>query len=126
MSGKAGKIELPDIDLTKEQWQRDDKIWNTNNLIKASAKLKEYDLPISTIAMDGMPWDIDTIYDFLKHLKRIKEADLKHPILVDNYGFICNGWHRVVKAWMDGKATVKAKRFIEMPEPDDYDTKRKR
>jgi hypothetical protein len=45
------------------------------------------------------------------------DADLNVPILIDWTGGIADGRHRVIRALIEGKATVKARRLIERPAP---------
>jgi len=53
--------------------------------------------------------------DMAYHIDRVNKADFKHPILIDNQGCICDGWHRVMKAIMLGHTTIKAIRLLDMP-----------
>ena len=39
----------------------------------------------------------------------------------DDHGYIADGWHRVIKALVEGRQTIKAIRIQEMPEPDGVD-----
>jgi hypothetical protein len=61
-------------------------------------------------------WRISSTYDFITHYKRVKDTDLKYPILLDDRGCICDGWHRVAKAIIEGKKYIKAIRIEEMPD----------
>lgn len=42
----------------------------------------------------------------------------KLPIILDDLGYITDGWHRVAKAILEGKETIKAVRIQNMPAPD--------
>jgi len=80
-------------------------------------KYKVFDLPLISLGLDWNPFDYNNILDFIKHVKRVNESDLKYPILIDDLGIICDGWHRVVKAILEGKKYIKAIRLEEMPHP---------
>ncbi len=45
------------------------------------------------------------------------EADLAYPIILDPYGRIMDGMHRVVKALTEGRKTILAYRLSELPPP---------
>ena len=52
-------------------------------------------------------------------MKRVLEADYeKYPIILDNYGNVADGNHRICHAILDGKTSVLAYRLQTMPEPD--------
>ena len=46
------------------------------------------------------------------------DADMSYPIIMDDEGFIMDGWHRVAKALLEGRETIKAVRFENTPAPD--------
>lgn len=78
-------------------------------------KYTEFDLPLAGISLAAMPWDMDDIQDFIYHVNRVNSADEKYPILLDNLGTIADGWHRIVKAILSGKRTIRAIRMESMP-----------
>ena len=53
----------------------------------------------------------------LQHMKRILEADLNYPILLDSDGTIMDGAHRACRAILEGKLAVKVIQFGKTPEP---------
>ena len=52
------------------------------------------------------------------HAKLIEETSLEHPIILCPEGRVMDGMHRVCKAYMMGKETIKAKKLAVLPEPD--------
>ena len=56
--------------------------------------------------------------DIATHYLRIRDVDTSNPIVLDESGFIMDGWHRVMRAIVDGKSTIKAVRFEEEPIAD--------
>lgn len=76
---------------------------------------KPFDLPLDGIDLSSLMWRMDNTQEFITHVKRVNECDDSHPILIDDLGVICDGWHRVVKAIIKGKHTIKAIRLNEMP-----------
>ena len=78
-------------------------------------KYKVFDLPLAGINLSDLMWGIVSMRDIAYHLDRINKTDFKHPILIDDRGVICDGWHRVMKAIMLGHNSIKAIRLLDMP-----------
>ena len=55
--------------------------------------------------------------ELVGHMMSVNNADLKYPIILDEDGVIMDGRHRVMKALLEGKKTIKAVRFAENPSP---------
>lgn len=93
--------------------------WDVPVLIQFAKEnnYKVFDLPLDGINLSGLMWTIDNMRDIAYHITRINKTDLKYPILLDNLGNICDGWHRVIKAIIEGNKTIKAIRLDEMPDP---------
>jgi len=51
-------------------------------------------------------------------MKRVQNTDLKYPIILDVKGVVADGYHRVAKAILEGKSTIKAYRLKQMPPYD--------
>ena len=77
---------------------------------------KTFDLPLVGIDISHMPFSANTFGQFLYHLKRVNDTNLNYPVILDDEGVICDGWHRVAKAYLEGRPTVKAIRLLEMPD----------
>lgn len=75
-----------------------------------------FDMPIVGIDMSELPFAVDDFAQFVWQLSRVMKTDLAYPILLDDHGTICDGWHRVAKAVMEGRPTIKAIRLQEMPD----------
>lgn len=95
--------------------------WKATTLYAAAKeqKCKPYWLPIEHLDLSGMPWRCGNFDAIVYHAKRMLGTDLKHPILVGPLGNIMDGWHRIGKAMMDGKACIKAIRLDGLPDPDE-------
>lgn len=82
-------------------------------------KCRPYKLPLRFIDLDVAPWSgHKTIYWFVEHSKRVAATNLEHPVLLTPEGYIADGWHRVVKAFLEGEDHVMALRLREMPEKE--------
>ena len=88
-------------------------------------KVKEHGLQPESVTLrhldlSCLPWqdgNIQNIDCFAYNAVRIQNCDTSIPIIMRQDGFIIDGWHRVVKAILEGKKTIKAYRFEEYVEP---------
>ena len=98
------------------------KVWKVTSLIHHVKKenLEVFDLPLCCINLATTVWaDGDLkIKEFAKHWQRASETNLDDPVILDDDGFIMDGWHRVAKALFLGHSTIKAVRFDTTPECD--------
>jgi hypothetical protein len=114
-------VKLKENKLSNNVWNRTENgikySWDIPTLIQYTKeeKYKVFDLPLNGIDVSWNPFDYNNIFDFINHVKRVNEVDLKYPILIDDLGTICDGWHRVVKAIIKGDKTIKAIRIKNMP-----------
>ena len=94
--------------------------WNVARLIELSR-----DLPVKRIALDSVP-QIDTVYwtepftvrQFALHVRLVQEVDPSFPIILASDGRVMDGMHRIVRALLQGEATIPAVQFAVTPEPD--------
>ena len=117
------KVIVEKCRFSDSNYIRGEKKWAASQLIEW-CKEKEYpifNLPLAGINMSGSPFTMSCFDTFVYHCKRMYEADLKHPIILDDYGQICDGWHRVAKAILAGKTTIPAIKIEVMPEPVGYE-----
>lgn len=113
------KLGIKGIDLHENTYTRGKDRWDVPTLIEYS-KSKKYSVfkyPIEAIPLHYLPFDVNNMYDFIYQCIRINETDLKYPILIDDFGNICDGWHRIAKAIIEGRNYVNAIRLLDMPEP---------
>lgn len=59
-----------------------------------------------------------TCRSVVEHARHISNADTSDPILLSPDGYVVDGMHRVVKAFIDGLTSIGAERLKEYPEPD--------
>lgn len=93
------------------------KQYPVKDLIEVSKKLPVFEIPLQGLYLGGNPWGNFTIQNFVFHMSRVNDADLSYPVILDTEGYVCDGWHRVSKAILEGKTTIKAVRLETMPEP---------
>ena len=98
--------------------------WDVRRLIQLSQNLPVENVGLEEISeLDETHWylhegDSPTCRSILEHMALIDEADLSHPIVLDEDGRVMDGMHRVCKAVRVGKNVLLAVRFGSTPEPD--------
>ena len=92
-------------------------VWQIPTLIQycKEQNYKSFQLPLIGIYTGVNVWKLDSVKSTIETVNRINNANFDHPILLDDTGFICDGWHRVVKAITLGHDYIEAIRIEEMP-----------
>lgn len=85
--------------------------WRVSDLIEATKHLPVIEIPLDYLNFDANKFSNENIYQFAQHAKKCFDADLKYPIIIDHMGGILDGRHRMVKALILGKKTIKAKKM---------------
>ena len=78
--------------------------------------LEVFELPLKHLNIYYV-YDKLTLREMVMHMKAVNAADLQYPIILDEDGEIMDGRHRVMKAIMKGRKTIKAVRFEKNPQP---------
>lgn len=91
--------------------------WSVAKLIDDAKHLPIFDCPIACVDISQAVWDGESILGLAFHCKRVMDADTNEPILLDWHGRVADGRHRIMKAIIDGKATIKARRMSWQPDP---------
>jgi hypothetical protein len=97
--------------------------WDVDRLIRLAA-----DLPTEEVALDDLP-EIDSEYWFdelerptvrkvIEHFRRVNEVDPSYPVILGPGNRVMDGMHRVARALLEGRTTINARRFRDLPEPD--------
>jgi hypothetical protein len=96
-------------------------IWYVDDLWHLSHSLPVKEMsPENVIDLDRDGWfskDAPTPRNILKHMKRILDADLNYPIILNADGLIMDGAHRACKAILQNLKTVKVVQFEKAPNP---------
>lgn len=112
-------VKVTGCKLSENTFSSGEKVWVIANLIEKAKDLAPFDLPLAAIYSGSEVWTpVASAYGLAKEMRRVLDVDTSHPIILDQEGFIMDGWHRVARALIDGKATIKAVRFDETPAPD--------
>lgn len=98
-------------------------VWYTENLWIQASDLSPFEIDVSSIKeLDEDCWfgqKKPTLREIARHCKKINNASLKYPIILNADGSLMDGGHRLCKAILEGRKTIKAVQFPSMPEPDE-------
>jgi len=95
--------------------------WDVHRLIELTKESPVEDVAIKDIEeLDEPYWfdNLPTCRDISVHVQLCNEADLSYPIILSSAGRVMDGMHRIVKALLEGRTSVKAVRIVGDPEPD--------
>ncbi len=90
--------------------------WSVPRLFELSRNLPVMEVPINHLSL-YYTYEKLTLRDMVMHMNAINNADLDKPIILDEDGELMDGRHRLMKAMLLGKETIKAVRFDENPSP---------
>jgi len=113
-------VKIAGVALAENTYQHEDRVWIVANLVERAKNLPVFDLPLAAIHAGSSVWNpVSSAYGLAQQMRRVLDVDTSHPIILDQEGFIMDGWHRVTRALVEGKTTIKAVRFDVTP-PHDY------
>ena len=100
--------------------------WDVDRLVALSKDFPVLPVLLTDIRELGEPFSSEfdetaSWRSMIEHIRLIEMADLRFPIILSSDGRVMDGMHRVVKALLDGRATIDAVRFTADPEPDYVD-----
>lgn len=102
-------------------------VWDVRKLLRDAAKLPVIEVELDAIAeLDENWWyqgkgDIPTGRSIADHYQQMQSADLQYPILLCAQGRLMDGMHRVLKAYSEGRSTIRARQLEQTPPPDYVD-----
>jgi hypothetical protein len=97
---------------------------DVDRLIRLTAGLPVVEVPLHAIrdlhtpywAFPGSP--APTVRELIGHMRLVRDVDPQYPVILGSDGRVMDGMHRIVKAVLDGRTTIRAFRFDPVPEPD--------
>lgn len=113
-------VKINSLAFEDSEYQRDSEVWKASTLY-LFAKAKEYpvfDLPLVAVDLSDKVFEVPNLRSFIYQCKRVYNCTFDYPVLLDDYGQIADGYHRVCKAILEGKKAIKAIRLEEMPAYD--------
>jgi len=112
-------VKLPQTGIEENTFNDGDKVWYVSNLICLAKNLPQFDLPLIAIDSGREVWSpVTSAYALAKQMRRVLDLDPEYPVILDELGFIMDGWHRIARALIEGKETVRAVRFDKTPPCD--------
>ncbi len=106
------KIGFREIDPLQDYYSDvDGNYYSVARLVDEAKNLKSFDVPLAALDLSDEIWQGCNIYTLAFHCKKVNESDLAKPIILDWNGAIADGRHRVIKALINGKKTIKAVRI---------------
>jgi hypothetical protein len=97
--------------------------WRTQHLWALAA-----DLPVIKVSIaDVAEFEVDcwfqgrhtpSVRAVAEHARRIFNAELSYPVILNAEGQLMDGAHRLARAWMEGRTEIDAVRFPVTPDPD--------
>ena len=115
---KPPKVPLARIEPLQDRYS-DGKgdSWGVARLIADTKHLKPFDAPLASLDLSREIWQGNNMMDLAFHCKKVAKADLSKPIIIAWDGSIADGRHRIIKALVEGKRTIKAVRMNWKPSP---------
>jgi hypothetical protein len=94
--------------------------WSVARLITLSRDLEVFDIPLNHLNIYYRYNDL-SLREMVMHMRAVLDADLNYPIILDEDGEVLDGRHRIMKAIIEGKDSIKAVRFEVNPSPCIHD-----
>ena len=120
------KVELDGCRFDESYYKRGAYNYTASSLYRHAEKLglKPFKYPLACFDLSGEQASMRdlNLYDFANHVKRVMEADISIPIILDDYGMVADGIHRCIRAICEGKSYIMAYRLTSMPEYDYKDS----
>lgn len=92
--------------------------WSVTDLAAVVADQPVFDLPLECIDLGGHDFGTDGgLLGFARHMRHVLDCDTSVPVILDEWGGLIDGRHRVVRALIDGLATVPARRVPSGTQP---------
>lgn len=98
-----------------------ERVYHVPRLWSLSSGLVRKLVEIDSLKLDKRVWfngTCPTITEIACEFEKVLVADLSYPIILDQSGSIMDGYHRIVKAKLQGDRQIQAVQFEINPEPD--------
>lgn len=96
--------------------------WDIERLWKQARGEPVLDLCLEAIDLDQTVWfepgEKPTVRKVADHLRRVLATNPDHPVILRPNGELMDGWHRLVKAWIEGRESIPGIRLPKDPLPD--------
>ena len=110
-------IRFRDIEPLQDYYEDSGRFYSVAKLIDDCKDLEPFDCPIAALDLSHEIWAGSCMLGLAQHVAKVNAADLDKPIILAWDGSLADGRHRVLKAIIKGRKTVKAVRMTWKPEP---------
>lgn len=104
--------------MIDQNYRSGNKKWFVSRLIEKAKDLPVKEMDMGALNIYNICPSIESMHDFVSHMKKVLDADLEYPIILDDEGYVMDGRHRIAKAILEGKDSIKYVRFDETPTHD--------
>src|SRR6056297_2622871 len=113
------KVTIPDpCPLNQQTFEDGGQRWFVSRLTEKAKDLPVQEMPITALNIYNLFPKVNSMRNFVGHIRKVQEADLSYPIILDDEGYCMDGRHRIAKALLEGRETIKFVRFEVTPGPD--------
>ena len=98
--------------------------WDVDRLIALSRDLPVTEVPVDSIGeVDSNYWfggdfGDPTVRKVVEYMRLVWNVDLTYPIILGVDGRVMDGMHRIARALLEGRPTIRAVKLEMHPEPD--------
>ena len=117
-------VDIEGMDFSESNYKKGNYVYSAISLYRHAEKLKlvPFDMPLACFNLNVQPLTLKNLADFIFHVKRGNNTDMDYPVIFDNEGQLADGYHRIIRAILNGKATIKAYRLPSMPDCEYQET----
>lgn len=90
--------------------------YSVARLAMLAADLEVMDIPLAHMDLYWQS-NVMTLREMAGHVQAVNDADMSKPIIMNADGEILDGRHRIMRALVEGRETIKAVRFEDDPRP---------
>ena len=113
------KVHIKDTHTFEQQtFEYGNECWFVSRLVEKAKDLPVQEMPLTALNTCNLYPTSKTMAQFVNHVRKVNNADLSYPIILDDEGYVMDGRHRIAKALLEGKETIKFVRFEETPYRD--------
>ena len=116
-------VNISKIKFSDSAYLRGNKRWHARTLYEyaESKKIKPFKYPLACFDLTNEQfWMKDlNCFIFCEECKRVFDCDINIPIIIDDFGQIADGYHRIFKSLILKKKYILAYKLDNMPEPDE-------
>lgn len=92
--------------------------WLVPDLLLAVKDAPVFQVPLAFLDLSAHTFDTrGGLIDFAIHMRHVNESNPDEPVIFDQWGRILDGRHRIVKALLEGRATIPAKKVPDGTSP---------